>query len=314
MSMRRGAAGIPLTGLTSKIIEVDGAMTDVIGLSISELYPLVDPLLQSIISADGGVTKRADADIVALALASPYLNLLTMIGSAEKGIVFYAVGTARAVLDKALSWFKLPALITGSASRDATRVSTYVGNSLLEIVGLDLSQFVGRKIAITSNSITSIGFIGAAGGGETLDANIFATLDLTTGWTTSNATINDANTFTPSASLGYVQKSSGTLRKLYKYTYVASSTYLRDSGSLSTAVYTPSTGVYRTCMSATLRILGSTSGVPVDITTLSMQEVIDVAVTGAKIFQQAALTSQRWAVDAITDHNHSGGITFVVYP
>jgi len=88
---------------------INGVMTDVIGLSISELYPLVDPALRSIISADGGATKRADEDIVTLALASPLLNLGTMIGT-EKGVAFYAYwATTFITLKKAYRYFGLTA-------------------------------------------------------------------------------------------------------------------------------------------------------------------------------------------------------------
>lgn len=291
---------------------------DTIGIPISELYPLVDPALQSIISADGGVTKRADAEIVALALASPYLNLDTMIGSAEKGVVIYAVGTTRPVLDKALGWFKLPLLITGSASRDATRLSTYNDVALAEIVGVDLSQYIGRKIAITLNSKLAIGWIGAAGG-ETLGANIFSPLDLTSGWVVSNAAVIDVDSFSVSANYGYVSKATVyNGGKLYKINYTAApsagSTYIRDQGSGDTIVNSPASNIYRTAQSTIAWLVGSTSGATIDVTALSVQHVSDVAVTGAKIYNSAAKTVQRFAVNAITTPNHIGGITFVVHP
>ncbi len=86
------------------IKSVNGEMVDTIGKSISELYPLVDPALRSIISADGGATRRADADIVSLALASPSLNLGTLFSNAAGEIVLYAYDTADAVLTRAYRW------------------------------------------------------------------------------------------------------------------------------------------------------------------------------------------------------------------
>jgi len=96
-SLTRSSVGVgdslPLTGLAFKAL-VSTGLIDSIGKSISELYPLVDPLLQSIISADGGVTQRPDSEIVALTLASPYLNIAggTLYGDAVFGIVLYADG------------------------------------------------------------------------------------------------------------------------------------------------------------------------------------------------------------------------------
>ena len=83
-----GGLVLPSSGLVFKALASNG-LVDTIGKSIAEVYPLTDPALRSIISADGGATKRDDAEIVTLALASPLLNGSTMCGSAEEGIVFY---------------------------------------------------------------------------------------------------------------------------------------------------------------------------------------------------------------------------------
>jgi len=66
-------------------------------------------LLRLIISADGGATKRADADIVALALASYYLNIAggTLYGDAEFGIVLYAYGLQPIESAERRLWYKL---------------------------------------------------------------------------------------------------------------------------------------------------------------------------------------------------------------
>lgn len=85
----------------------DGSMTEYIGKSISEVYPLVDPLLQSIISADEGSTWRPAAEIAALAWASSLLNTGTMIGKDGVFLVIYPVDTSDQILLKALRYAKI---------------------------------------------------------------------------------------------------------------------------------------------------------------------------------------------------------------
>ena len=105
-------------------------MVDSIGLSISELYPLVDPALRSILSADGGVTRRLDADIVTLALASPLLNTGKMIGSVANGVAIYATGTSDAVLKKACkvlhSVYYPPGLLSVVSRAQPTKVKIVI--------------------------------------------------------------------------------------------------------------------------------------------------------------------------------------------
>lgn len=68
----RGGLTLPRTGLL--FYAKAPAMVDTIGLSIGEMYPQLSPAVQSIVSADGGMTKRTDADIVALLAADLLLN------------------------------------------------------------------------------------------------------------------------------------------------------------------------------------------------------------------------------------------------
>lgn len=100
-----GQSGVPGDPI-ALWMERDGFADSGIGLSISELYPLVDPVLQSIVSADGGTTKRDDADIVALALVSAYLNYGTMFGRDGYFVAFYQLDTPTTILSKAAIYAK----------------------------------------------------------------------------------------------------------------------------------------------------------------------------------------------------------------
>lgn len=98
-----GRSGIPNRGDAVFATRSDGI--DYIGLSISELYTLVDPALQSIVSADGGVTRRSDADIWALMLASPLLNTRTMVANSDNGGAIYRYDTSDGILFKVKRYF-----------------------------------------------------------------------------------------------------------------------------------------------------------------------------------------------------------------
>lgn len=72
-------------------------LVDTIGLSVEVMYPQLSPAVQSIVSADGGMTKRTDAEIIALLAASPLLNVPggDIYGDAVDDIwVIYADGQA----------------------------------------------------------------------------------------------------------------------------------------------------------------------------------------------------------------------------
>jgi len=84
-----GGSGVPGDPIALWEIKNGVLQPDVIGLSISEVYPLTDPALRSIISADDGATWRDAAEIITLALAHADLNSSTMGGSEAKGIFLY---------------------------------------------------------------------------------------------------------------------------------------------------------------------------------------------------------------------------------
>jgi hypothetical protein len=139
-----GGSTLPGTGLIW-YAKAPG-MVDSIGLLIEELYPLVDPALRTIISADGGTTKRDDADIITAALASALLNSSTMVGSEDEGIAFYAyLTTPFSTLSKAARYLKgtwvAPSGPTAFTFTDSTgaELSTLTESAAITVAGLDVA-------------------------------------------------------------------------------------------------------------------------------------------------------------------------------
>ena len=212
-----------------------------------------------------------------------------------------------------------PTIVTDTRTQAQTRIATVATGALLELVGVDLRQYIGDQIELRAGGKIKRGWIGAAGG-ESAVTDVLAGWDLTSGWGSYiSAAINDANTFTPSASVGYLRKVSGVVAgALYKGTYVASP----NTGSMVNAalgLLIPATGVvtYATYTTDTIYLKGVGNGVAQDITTMQLYRVTDVPITGAKIYssQAAALAataaSQSWASgDADYDPNYSEGCTY----
>ena len=86
------------------ILRIDKDGIDSIGLSSSD-YLSIRSELRPIFFSDPS-TKRADADIVTLALASEYLNYgWELTGNADDGIALYIEGTVESILRKAYRFF-----------------------------------------------------------------------------------------------------------------------------------------------------------------------------------------------------------------
>jgi hypothetical protein len=122
-------------------------LQDSIGLSVSELYPLLNPLLQSIVSSDGGATRLSDAQIVTNIESSVYLNSsLGLVGDASKGYALYVDGTAESVLDKAKRYLGCTyygvSYDTTNSNPDVTRVGQNVAHRYLPIQSQMLTYLI----------------------------------------------------------------------------------------------------------------------------------------------------------------------------
>jgi hypothetical protein len=140
-------------------------------------------------------------------------------------------------------------------------------------------------------------YVGAVGGGESLDTNIFAGFDFTSGWTPVSATGVIANRFTTSSSGGV---SSTAMKyaagKIYKSTLAGSTdngvVVLRDNTNDSVMATLGAGVLYRTGFGAGGTYVRNASGGTTTITTLSSEKMIDIPITGVTLFTDAALTTR----------------------
>jgi hypothetical protein len=212
----------------------------------------------------------------------------------------------------------VPVVAATAVTQANTRIATVATGALLELVGVDLSAHIGKKIKIRANGLRLEGYIGAAGG-ESAVTDILAGWDLTSGWTGTNANISDTNTFVTTSAGGYVQRNVGpyTAGYLIKVTFdstqSAGTTTFRHS-SVYPIASDGDTNKYYTTSTTGARITNSNTGVTVDVNTLTTYRVTDLATTGAKIYSTSALTTQSWAYqDASFDPNYSGGCTYEIF-
>jgi hypothetical protein len=213
----------------------------------------------------------------------------------------------------------LTPVASGTVTAINTRIATVAAGALLELVGVDLSAHIGKKIRVRSNGLRIEGYIGAAGG-EALDTNPFATFNFTSGWgTVGTTTIIDTDSFS-CTDFGGVKKTSILTRyALYKSSFVGASTgtnpSIRDNQTDSIIFATLGGGnKYATSTVASGTIEVRATGGQTDVTSISVQRVTDLATTGAKIYSTSGGATQSWAYqDATFDPNYSGGVTYEIF-
>jgi len=136
---------------------------------------------------------------------------------------------------------------------------------------------------------------GAVGGGEALGVDVFSGFDLTDGWTNSNATIVDANTFSTLVAYGCIQKTGVfTIRKIYKSSFAVTTSggtvAIWDDGNGVKLIDAGVTNKYFTPV-AYPRII-NTAIATIDITTMTAEPLTDVPVTGLHLFKDRGLTTR----------------------
>ena len=158
-------------------------------------------------------------------------------------------------------------------------------------------------------------YLGAAGAGEMLGLNIYATFDFTDSWSRAGAeavTIIDANSFSTESQGQGLFKATFTANKLYKVSGTKTSGDLVSMNALDDAVTirkeicnVGATG-YHTAVAGILNLYlrSSLNSLTIDMSTIVVQQVTDCAATGALIVSTLGGTTRSWtSVDTGFDPN-----------
>jgi hypothetical protein len=137
------------------------------------------------------------------------------------------------------------------------------------------------------------GVLKAAGTSETLDTDLLAGLDITSGWIAVGSpatTINDANTYTANATYGGVRRSLWTVGGLYKgsldVTVTGTSTYTYLGRTPGNQIFDGESDKYITSSvdnSVYIATSGTTAGTVTDINSAVLQQVLTPSSSGATI-------------------------------
>lgn len=148
----------------------------------------------------------------------------------------------------------------------------------------DLRKWLGYYITFTSSTGNTLKVkVSAVGTGETLQTNIFASFNFTSGWSTSNATIIDATNFNVTSASNYIRtNNTHTIGALYKSSFSAigiPNNYLRDNNGVILCARDGSNN-YATALGNSTLINGNTGTGNLQVTTLVSQKVLTPSATG----------------------------------
>ena len=189
----------------------------------------------------------------------------------------------------------------------AYRISLYDGQSWFggTHATTDLAtQFAstGYLLKVTdTGGKSAYGYIGAAEGGEALGSELLSGWDFTSGWGTTNATINDADTYTLTAAAGYIKRAGLlTVNKQYKavtaWTVSSGNNKILDGAGGTAYLESPTGGTgYGVAKDAMLLLRGVDNGAVVDVSSLSIKEVTSSDITAVTIYKSTALSTEGWA-------------------
>ncbi len=182
-------------------------------------------------------------------------------------------------------------VVAGAAiAATAAHVQT-VSPALVFLDGIDLSPYASTATAsfylclYDSSNRALCAYAGAAGAGEGLGADALAGFDFTAPWTTSNASINDANTFTLTAANGFIFKTALlTIGKLYKVTFnstqTAGTTTVTGTGGNPIFATDGDPANYRTAVNAVVVVKNTTNLAVVDVPTMTFEPLTTGPATG----------------------------------
>ena len=216
-----------------------------------------------------------------------------------------------------------------TATRANTKISAVDGSAFVdfsESAYLTLPEHRGCKLTITDSAGKKlIGYIKAAGTGETYN-DVLAGWDFTSGWINySKATINDANTFTTTSVGGIIKNDVFTELACYRANFTAnvSSSSVRLIGysiSLGTgagsglSVTQPVVNFYNTTApSFTSCLLRNNAAATTDVTSLKVEQVLTPSATGVTITSTPDGSTYNWASkEAGFNYNDANGYTYQI--
>lgn len=218
---------------------------------------------------------------------------------------------------------------SGTVTQPNTRIATVATGALLELVGVDLSAHIGRKIVIRSGGKRLEGYIGAAGG-ESLDTEMCVdpALDNAAVWTTQGTwSVTGGKGVGTTEDNNYKLYITTTVSTIPGALYKRTTDMVVTSGSLVNRLFgldgvtRTSTGThsdYFTCPTgmtlanvSTVNPIATFTGI---VDNNSTKKVLDLASTGAKIYTTSALSTQSWAYqDTGYDPNAAAGVTYEIY-
>jgi hypothetical protein len=183
--------------------------------------------------------------------------------------------------------------------------TAFVTNPVFTATGLpanDLRWAVGFKLSFAAAGKTLVGYGKAAGTGETLNIDIFASFDFTSGWAGhGSGTITDANTFATPVAYGGIYKTADILTQgeLMKYSYSATSsagTPILKLGALGDSLASGSSGLYHTIKSSDNKayMMNTAIAASIDVATLAAQQVLTPSASGLTIVSAAGGSTYNW--------------------
>ena len=220
-------------------------------------------------------------------------------------------------------------LASGAVTLSNTKLSAVNGTAFVDFSTANvLTDYVANRAKLTLTDSTGkklVGYIKAAGTGETYN-DVLAGWDFTSGWINhSKATINDANTFTTTSAGGIIKNDVFTELACYRANFTAnvSSDSVRLLGysiSLGTgagsglSVTQPVVNFYNTTApSFTSYLLRNNDAATTDVTSLKAEQVLTPSATGVTITSTADGSTYNWASkEAGFNYNDASGYTYAI--
>lgn len=189
---------------------------------------------------------------------------------------------------------------TATLSALTCKLSTVAGTAFITSPSVDLRPYLDFKITLNDGTQNLVGWIKAAGTGETYTDNLNG-WDFTSGWSATNAAITDSNTFTTSVNNGYVKKDVDpiTIGAVYKWVLDASTTsgsVVMITGTFLETIAGQGT-TYTTAVRARFGVKNTLTGATIDVSTLQANKVLTPSATGVTIVSAAGGTTYNWTSD-----------------